>query len=61
MQDLNRLTLNLPSNVVLITARGINNKRQIVGFARVKLLDHAFLLTPVNVNSVPMLLMLLVD
>jgi probable HAF family extracellular repeat protein len=59
MQDLNKLTVNLPPNVVLKAARAINNNGQIVGMASVSLLDHAFLLTPVNVSNVPNMMFLL--
>jgi probable HAF family extracellular repeat protein len=61
MQDLNKLTIGLPSTVVLTTARAINKKGQIVGFARVRLLDHAFLLTPVTFTNVSTLLLLLLE
>jgi probable HAF family extracellular repeat protein len=61
MQDLNKLVVNLPSNVVLLNATAINNLGQIVGFTRVKLLNHAFLLTPLTVSNVPMMMLLLMD
>jgi len=61
IQDLNNLTVNLPPNVTLIAARGINDKGQIVGNAVVNLTVHAFLLTPVTVTNAPILMLLLLQ